>query len=182
MSWAARLFVFLLLYFFIFSFLSYSELFFWYKRQKKIQGQPNTETIWDYMMNTKEDGRCHPPHVDPFDVQCKAFSVSVCLVLHCVGYSTERDVCTTNGGKEERRIEEKKEEQNPLFAFSSGPYVYMIVVRRKERNETLWPNIVPSDHSRFSRSFVTLFSSTFQDYSVEYEKMFDPSTQPRLFF
>ena len=63
------------------------------------------------MMNTKEDGRCHPPHVDPFDVQCKAFYVSVCLVLHCVGYSTERDVCTTNGGKEERRIEEKKEEQ-----------------------------------------------------------------------
>jgi hypothetical protein len=95
----------------------------------------------------------------------------LCLVLHCVGYSTERDVCTTNGGKEERRIEEKEGRiQNPLFAFSSAPYVYMIVVRRRERNETLWPNIVPSDHSRFSRSFVTLFSSTFQDYSVEYEK------------
>jgi hypothetical protein len=141
------------------------------KGKKKIQGQPNTETIGDYMMNTKEDGRCHPPHVDPFDVQCKAFYVSVCLVLHCVGYSTERDVCTTNGGKKERRIEEKEGRiQNPLFAFSSGPYVYMIVVRRRERNETLWPNIVPSDHSRFSRSFVTLFSSTFQDYSVEYEK------------
>jgi len=88
------------------------------KGKKKIQGQPNTETIGDYMMNTKEDGRCHPPHVDPFDVQCKAFYVSVfgaplCWVLD--GAWCVHDERRKKGKKNRRKRRKNTESLIRLF-------------------------------------------------------------------
>lgn len=151
------------------------------KGKKKIQGQPNTETIGDYMMNTKEDGRCHPSHVDPFDVQCKAFYVSVCLVLHCVGYSTERDVCTTNGGKEERRIEEKKEEYRiPYSPFHRDrTFTWLSFVVGKETKP--FGPILSLQTTHASVAPLSLYSPLhFKITASNMKKMFDPSTQPIL--
>ena len=127
-------------------------------------------------MNTKEDGRCHPPF-DPFDVQCNAKPFMCPCVRSFIVLGTRQSVMCA---RRKKKIEKKEEHESLRLFIGTVLHVYMIVVRRRERNETLWPNIVPSDHSRFTRSFVT-FSVAFQDWSAEFEKMFDPSMQPILF-
>ncbi len=82
------------------------------------------------MMNTKEDGRCHSTRAT-LSLLC----APVCLVLHCVGYSTERDVCTSKG--------ERKEEKNrdPFFLAISVPYAFtrMSFVAQRKKPSSFGP-------------------------------------------
>jgi hypothetical protein len=61
--------------------------------------------------------------------------VSVCLVLHCCWVILDRAWCV--------HVEKRKEGRTRVpWSSTSVLYVYTNVVRRRQRNESLWHNIV----------------------------------------